>query len=280
MRERWYDIPGYEGAYQVSSRGRVRSLPRIDAAGSSRAGKLLSPICGPRHRPYRRYFSLFKKGKSAVYPVSALIARAYGLPNPQGHRFVIHRNGDFGDLSRRNLQWATLSEVRLHEGRARTPYYGVTLSGRSGTYRWVAQVTVDGRPRVWRLFATPEEAAYAHDQEVKRLGLDRPLNNIPKPEAYRHVEIASLPGEVWRPFPGADETHVISSIGRVRTLAYVTSTGNRVSPMLRKITVDRNGCHTILIRGKRYGIKKVIAEVFGDAAAERPPSTSGRSRVG
>ena len=171
MRERWYDIPGYEGAYQVSSRGRVRSLPRIDAAGNRRAGKLLSPICGPAHRPYRRYFTLCRHGKQAVYPVSTLVAKGHGLPNPQGHRYVIHRNRDFDDFSRRNLQWAALSDVRLHEGRARTPYYGVTLSNRHGTYRWVAQLSVHGRPRVWRLFATPEEAAYAHDQEVKRTAI-------------------------------------------------------------------------------------------------------------
>lgn len=31
--EIWKDVPGFEGAFQVSSFGRVRSLPRIDALG-------------------------------------------------------------------------------------------------------------------------------------------------------------------------------------------------------------------------------------------------------
>lgn len=283
MRERWYDIPGYEGAYQVSSRGRVRSLPRIDSTGHKRRGRVLSPSVGGAKDIRRRYYLLSKHGRITHCCASVLMARALGMSNPEGRGYVIHRNRDYNDFRRANLRWATLAELRLHDGlKADAPYYGVIRNKKkfAGRYPWVAQLRADGRRCLWRCFATPEEAAYAYDQEVRRRKLKRPLNGIPKPDPLRHEAIESLPGEVWRPFPGADATHMISSKGRVRTLAYMAQDGKRISPMLRKISMSRNGCRTILIRDKRYGIKKVIAEVFGDAGAERPPSTSGRSRVG
>jgi len=275
MGERWIDIAGYEGAYQVSTRGRIRSLPRIDASGHRRKGKVLSPSSGGATRKRRRYYLLSKKGNTVCCCASVLLARAYGIPNPEGRGYVIHLNGDYNDFRRSNLQWATLAELRLHDGRkADSPYYGVIRSKkiRAGIYRWIVQLRHEGRRCIWRCFATPQEAAYAYDQEVKRRGLKRPLNDIPKPRAFRHDEIRSLPGEMWRPFPGADATHMISNKGRVRTLAHVGPTGQRVSPRLRKITKDRYGCGSIVIRERRYAIRKVVAQVFGDPDPDRRPS--------
>ncbi|ATL78547.1 NUMOD4 domain-containing protein [Lactiplantibacillus plantarum] len=47
--ERWKSIDGYEGLYEVSSYGRVRSLDRFDKLGRITSGKFLSPTnngCG------------------------------------------------------------------------------------------------------------------------------------------------------------------------------------------------------------------------------------------
>ena len=41
MQETWKDIQGYEGFYQVSNVGRVRSVDRIDSRGHKRKGKIL-----------------------------------------------------------------------------------------------------------------------------------------------------------------------------------------------------------------------------------------------
>lgn len=42
--ERWTDIEGWEGRYQISDHGRVRSLPRRDSQGRRRRGKVLKPF--------------------------------------------------------------------------------------------------------------------------------------------------------------------------------------------------------------------------------------------
>lgn len=62
--ERWADIPGYEGRYQVSTRGRVRSLRRsvtVDRNGirgfATRDGRILSPHVD--RRTGRAYVNLY-----------------------------------------------------------------------------------------------------------------------------------------------------------------------------------------------------------------------------
>ena len=48
MTEVWKDVPGYDGAYQVSDQGRVRSTPRIDNRGRKREGRILSLLSDGR----------------------------------------------------------------------------------------------------------------------------------------------------------------------------------------------------------------------------------------
>lgn len=260
QHERWYDIPGYEKQYQVSTRGRVRALARVDAGGHHRSMKVLRPNARPSGR---RFFTIYRRGVPASVCVSVLIAGAYRIRNSHRCGYIIHRNRDNADFRRSNLAWATLAEQRMHDGhKVNCPYYGVTCHGnRGGVFRWTAALRVNYRRRDLGFFATPEEAAYTYDCEVRRLGINRPLNGLRRPRAWK-PELRSLPGEVWRPFPGAERTHRISNKGRVRTVAYLTARGQRVTPKLRRITVDANGCRTILVRGRRYGLTTALARSF------------------
>lgn len=261
-KEHWYDIPDYRGQYQVSNRGRVRGLARIDASGHRRSQKILR-ASAPRNG--RRYVAPCRDGTVRLFCVSVLMAQAYRIPNPRRCQYVIHRNHDNSDFRRGNLAWATLAELRMHDGlRFSCPYYGVTCNQHRGkVLRWTAFFRVEDKRHDLGFFATPEEAAYAYDVAISRMRLKRPLNGVPRPRAYRPPRIESLPGEVWRPFPGAERRHAISNKGRVRTLPYVASNGCRILPRLRRIQVDKNGCRTVIIRQRRYGIKTLLDRVFG-----------------
>ena len=50
--EIWRAVPGYEGAYEVSSEGRVRSLERLDSRGRRRHAMLASRTHCPEGHPY------------------------------------------------------------------------------------------------------------------------------------------------------------------------------------------------------------------------------------
>ncbi len=260
--ERWYDLPAYRGQYQVSSRGRVRSLARVDAAGNRRSARMRRIQTRPNGR---RYATLVKNGEPRTYCVSVLVAKAYRLPNPRRCGYVFHRNHDNADFRRGNLAWATLAELRMHDGlRFSCPYYGVTCNQHRGkVLRWTAYFRVEDRRREIGRFATPEEAAYAYDRAIRRLGLERPLNGIRRPKAYEPEPVASLPGEIWRPFPGAARTHAISSMGRVRTLPYVSPAGVRILPRLRRLQKNSAGHGTLVVGGRRYTVERVVARVFG-----------------
>ena len=101
--EVWKDIAGYEGLYQVSSFGRVKSLWH----GRERIRK---PHLN--HKGYSE-LNLCKGGNVKGFKVHRLVAEAF-IPNPQNKREVNHINGIKADNRVENLEWVTPSENQLH----------------------------------------------------------------------------------------------------------------------------------------------------------------------
>ena len=102
MNEIWKDIVGYEGLYQISNLGRVKSL------NYSRTGKenILSP--GLNSGGYYTV-SLFKNGEIKKFRVHRLVALAF-IPNPENKPCVDHINGVRTDNCVKNLRWCTQKE--------------------------------------------------------------------------------------------------------------------------------------------------------------------------
>ena len=99
MEEVWKDIEGYEGLYQVSNIGRVRSLGR-DLMRRSRygtmapyhiAGKVLKPLHSQGDYCYVHLFD--KDGTSTNHKVHRLAAKAF-VPNPDNLKEVNHIDED------------------------------------------------------------------------------------------------------------------------------------------------------------------------------------------
>ena len=84
MNELWLPVVGYEGLYEVSSLGRVRSLDRWvkrRKGGFLQAGRVLKPGLG---NGYHFNVSLYKGGKSTTYAVHSLVMLAHVGPRPDG----------------------------------------------------------------------------------------------------------------------------------------------------------------------------------------------------
>ena len=104
MTEEWRDIPGYEGLYQASDLGRVRSLDRVDTSGKRRRARLMRPSV----RSDGCYFEvhLSKGNKGRTWPVHQLVARAFFGPPLEG-REVCHGPAGSFDNSTANLRYGT-----------------------------------------------------------------------------------------------------------------------------------------------------------------------------
>ena len=101
--ETWKPVVGYEGIYEVSDRGRVRSLDRVNPAGHRLRGKMLKL----RHHP-RGYMqtTLTRDGICQTKKIHRLVLEAFVGPCPPGMESC-HRNGVRDDNRVSNLRWDT-----------------------------------------------------------------------------------------------------------------------------------------------------------------------------
>lgn len=131
-KEIWKDVPNYEGFYQVSDWGRVKSLDRmvIDSRGGKRLYK--SKIIGTEHKGYM-VVGLSNNCISKTLKVSQLVAMAFLGHKPDGHRLVIdHINGNKLDDRLSNLRIVTQREnvstcFRFDKKLFKSKYTGVTF---------------------------------------------------------------------------------------------------------------------------------------------------------
>lgn len=109
MQEVWKDIEGYEGLYQVSNFGRVKSLVYVTRCSQVKREKVLKTAI---NRGYV-YVTLHKDSKQKTVYVHRLVANAF-IQNDTGKRCVNHINGNKQDNIVSNLEWCTHSENTVH----------------------------------------------------------------------------------------------------------------------------------------------------------------------
>jgi hypothetical protein len=102
VQEIWKDIKGYEGIYQISNLGRVKSLPRWVRNRSGKyitKEKILAPI-----KTRKGYLNVHLQSKG--YSVHRLVAKAF-IPNPLNLPQVNHKDENKENNSVNNLEWCT-----------------------------------------------------------------------------------------------------------------------------------------------------------------------------
>lgn len=135
--ENWKDIPGFEGRYQASDQGRVRSVDRIVVV-TPRAGRLYErkfPGCVLAPGDCRGYLIVNLSGHGTV-SVHLLVARTF-LPGYEEGADVNHKDGNKTNNRLKNLEWLSRSENHRHA--VRTGLRPQAIAVTNGVDQWPSQ---------------------------------------------------------------------------------------------------------------------------------------------
>ena len=166
--EIWKDIPGYEGLYQVSSLGRVKSLPKEWIAGQGRKikhnGKIMK--LGTSRGGY--LVTVFvKNSKRKTVKVHQLVAIAFLNHKPCGMELVVdHINNIVTDNRVCNLQLITSRFNSSKDKKNKTSKYTGVCRFRN---KWVANIVINGKNKYLGVFKCELAASYAYQKGLKEL---------------------------------------------------------------------------------------------------------------
>lgn len=160
MTEIWKDIPGYEGKYQVSSIGRVRScgLKFIRKNGSPffRPGRILKT-----HPNYSGYLSITLRKidcSEKRFTVHRLVAMSF-LKKDKRRNHIDHINSNKLDNNYKNLQWVTQQENNAKQ------YYP------KHEKRWNAVMTMEKAEEIRSLYRKRELNSGFFRKTAKKYGV-------------------------------------------------------------------------------------------------------------
>ena len=110
--EQWRAIDGYDGLYEISTDGRVRSLDR-EVPTKSNVGKFTTRFCKGRvlvPAANGRYLtvSLNNNGVQKTHAIHRLVANTF-IPNPNALPYINHKDEDKRNNCVDNLEWCTAS---------------------------------------------------------------------------------------------------------------------------------------------------------------------------
>jgi len=174
MTECWKSIAGYEGRYEVSTLGRIRSLARV-VAGPYGNRRLNGRIIAQAHYngPGRERFlvRLWRDNHSVFRLVHVLVARAF-IPNPLNLPEVNHKKGMANVVE--NLEWRSKQGNTLHAVQHNLGGKGFHFDKSRNKWRVYAPIRIipdkNGRRRKFiGRFDTYEAAKAARDAAILTL---------------------------------------------------------------------------------------------------------------
>jgi hypothetical protein len=148
--EIWKDVPGYEGLYQVSDLGRVKSLGN----NATKKEKILKQSTSGIYS----HINLHKKSKKKTQKVHQLVAIAFLNHTPCGLKIQVnHKDKNTKNNKLLNLEILTIEEHTKHTHPNKSSQYtGVTFIKQ--TSKWMAQPIICGKRKNLGLFSTELEA--------------------------------------------------------------------------------------------------------------------------
>jgi hypothetical protein len=106
MKEEWRDIPEYEGFYQASNYGRIKSLSRYVVSGKSR--RFIEGRIRKQRKDLKGYLSLslHKNKKEKSFKVHRIVLTVFDRPPKEGEEGN-HKDGNKSNNYLENIEWVT-----------------------------------------------------------------------------------------------------------------------------------------------------------------------------
>lgn len=168
MPESWRNIPGFDGAYQVSNQGNLRSVDRVTITRNGRSHTLKGRPLTPRVDAdgYLRV-DLRNAGHRKTCKVHRLVALAWLTGTGDE---VDHKNGRRDDNRACNLRWSTKSQNRANS-HTRKNQSGATGVRRVPSTRnpWQAYGRVDGKFKSLGCYPNKQKAIAARRRHLKEV---------------------------------------------------------------------------------------------------------------
>ena len=163
QQEEFRSIPGYEGYYEVSNFGNVKSLGN----DTSRKEKILrTNLNGSIGRGYYGTI-LCKDGKLKRFSTHVLVAMAFLGHVPDGHKIVV----DHIDNNRLNNHVSNLQLISHRENLSKDKKNGSSkypgVCWHKATNKWVSYININGKKKQLGLFTSEEEAHEAYQKALK-----------------------------------------------------------------------------------------------------------------
>lgn len=169
QEEIWKDIPNYEGMYQVSNLGNVKSLNRFSTRNGNTlfiTGRLMS-----KSKSNNGYYtvSLTKSSVKKTFIVHQLVAICFLNHKPCGMKLIIdHINDDKSDNRLENLQ---IVSARFNacktQGKYSSKYKGVSSNNKSN--KWVSKIRINGKSIYLGCFKNEYDAHLEYQRKLKEI---------------------------------------------------------------------------------------------------------------
>ena len=161
-KEVWKDIPGYEGYYQVSNLGRVKSLARKNNMGHHLKEKILKPSF---NKGYPRVI-FCKDAIRKSFFCHRLVAIVF-IPNPNNYPIINHKDENPGNCCVENLEWCSY-KYNNNYGDTNIKKSNSHITGKTGKKR-VIQYDLDGNfVREWGSMMEAERGTGIKESNISR----------------------------------------------------------------------------------------------------------------
>jgi hypothetical protein len=163
--EIWKDIDGYEGFYQISNLGNVKSLSKyVNNKHNTLSLKKEKILRQCNDKNGYKLVNLLKNGTSKTCKVHFLVCQAYLTEKLSEFYVIDHINNIKGDNRVSNLQYISFRENVSKDSNNKYNFLGVYKNGK----KFSAKIVIDGVRKYLGTFNTPKEA---NNEYLKNLNL-------------------------------------------------------------------------------------------------------------